>query len=52
LYIALRGKKIYEDSFEGVNKTNVSTANWANGIYILEIKTDSGDVKSYKLIKQ
>jgi hypothetical protein len=46
------GQKIYEDSFEGVNKTNVSTANWANGIYILEIKTDSGDVKSYKLIKQ
>ena len=44
--------QVYSANFINITKTNISTSNWANGIYVVEIKADNGSVKNYKLIKQ
>lgn len=46
------GQLVYTYNFNNVTKTSISTNNWMNGIYIIEIKSDNGLSKNYKLIKQ
>lgn len=46
------GQQVYSANFNNITKINISTSNWANGIYVVEIKADNGSVKNYKLIKQ
>lgn len=46
------GQQVYTSNFNNITKTYISTNNWMNGVYIVEIKSDNGLTKSYKLIKQ
>ena len=46
----IQGRMIYSLTDINKNEINISSNNWAKGIYLLTIKTDNG-VYSYKLIK-
>ncbi len=46
------GQQVYFSNFYNSTKANISTSNFGSGIFIVEIKSDNGFVKNYKLIKQ
>lgn len=48
---SIDGRKIYERTFENRNILQLDISSYANGIYIINIRSDSGEIYSRKLIK-
>lgn len=52
IIIDITGKQIYSTNLTAqvVNKIDISSL--SNGLYIMQIKNDNGDVGSFKIVKE